>query len=49
MDHMDQSGRNGLNCTKVDQIGPKCYIDVTQKEHSNNKCYTSVFRYYIYY
>ena len=32
---------------QMDQSGPKYYADVIQKEHSNNKCYTSIFRYYI--
>jgi len=34
-------GPNGLKCTEVEgmnQIGPKCYIDVVQNERSYNKC-----------
>ena len=32
---------NGLKCTEVEgmnQIGPKCYVNVVQKERSYNKC-----------
>ena len=31
----------------MDPSGLKCYADVTQLKHGNNKCYTLVFRYYI--
>ena len=27
--------------------GLRCFIDVTQNEHNNNKCYTSIFKDYI--
>ena len=36
--------------TKVDWVdwnGLKCYANMSQQDHSNYKCYTSVFRYYI--
>jgi len=35
--------RSELNWTVVDENGPKCYIDMTQQECSNNKYYTSNF------
>ena len=35
------------NRPKMDQRRSKCYADVTQQERSNNKCYISIFRYYI--
>ena len=40
-------GKNGPKWTKMDPSGLKCYVDVTQLERGNNKCYTLVFRYYI--
>ena len=48
-----QNGPNGLKWTTLDWVvwmdwsGLKCYIDVAQKEYNNNKCYISIFIYYI--
>lgn len=41
---------SGENWTKMDQtrlVGPKCYTDKAQHDCNNNKCYASIFRFYI--
>ena len=36
-----------IEVAQMDQSRPKYYTDVIQKERSNNKCYASIFRYFI--
>lgn len=48
---VDQYRPNKTEMNYMDRIepqnGPKFHSYVTQKEYNNNKCYTSVFNYYI--